>query len=306
MTRRWLAIVNPIAGAGRTRRHYGTLHKAMASRGLRIEAVYTKEAGDATRLARDAGGFDGVLSVGGDGTLNEVLNGLQSHAAPLLAVAPLGTGNDFARRLRLPTEPYRLADLVLRAPVQRVRIGEVAFEDGGVSRTCRFLNSAGMGLDAAVLDRLPRGVPPGLAYLVGTLRALPSFRAQETTADLDGRLRRGRHLLLYAGLGTHAGGGMCLTPHAMGDERLAVTLIPEVPVWRLLGALPALYQGRIGRLPWITCEHSAQVCFDAPGWGIEADGQRLGSHRATLRVLPWRLSVVAENGGEADNGTLPS
>ena len=156
------------------------------------------------------------------------------------------------------------------------------------------------------LDCLPRGIPPALAYLVGTLRALPRFRAQEATAELDGQTLRGRHLLLYAGLGTHAGGGMCLTPHATNDDRLAVTLISEVPVWRLLGALPALYQGRIGRLPWITCVTARQVHFEAPGWGIEADGQRLGAHRATLRVLPWRLPIVAENDGEADNGVLPS
>jgi diacylglycerol kinase (ATP) len=306
MTHRWLAIVNPTAGGGRLGRRWQTLARALQGRGVSFDAVETTAAGEATRYASEAGGdFDGLIAVGGDGTVHEVVNGLPLERPPLLAVAPYGTGNDFARGLQLPMSAPALAALIASRRVVDCRMGEVRYGTPGQGQGRRFINGVGAGLDAAVLARLPTRGPRALAYLVGTLRALRHFRAADAAVTCDGITHEGRYLLLYIGLGTHAGGGMQITPHAgRVPKALALTLVPDAPLLRILRLLPALYAGTLDRAPWLQCLQATQIQIRAEGFGLEADGQLLGQGPITISLHPDRLRVIAAHGVEADNGGL--
>jgi diacylglycerol kinase (ATP) len=303
MTGRWLAIVNPSAGGGAAHRRWRTLARALRERSVAVEAIETTRADDASRYARQAcGAFDGIIAVGGDGTVHEVVNGLVLEQAPRLAVAPYGTGNDFARGLRLPRSAAALAQAIVRGRTLARPIGELRYGGAGDANVRRFINGVGMGLDAAVLERLPTRGPASLKYLIGALRSLIQVRATDAHVTFDGRTQRGRYRLVYAGLGTHAGGGMQLTPHAgLQTGALALTLVPDVSLLRLLSGLPALYAGTLTRVPWVQTQHAATLHITAPAFGIEADGQLLGSGPLQLSVRPEPLAVVAAYAEEADN-----
>jgi len=305
--RRWLVIANPTAGGGRAGRRLPALLQALRTQGLSFDVVQTSAAADAAELARrTASQCDGMLAVGGDGTVHEIVNGLSLERPPLLAIAPYGTGNDFARGLGLPTNPDKIATLMARARIQQLPIGEVRYSATSGEHTRRFINGTGLGLDAAVLERLPGHGPRALAYLVGTLRTLWRFRARDASICLDGQLLTGRYLLLYAGLGTRAGGGMQLTPHAgQHTGKLAITLVPEAPLRKILAFLPALYRGTLDRTDGLTCTHATRLQINAAHFRLEADGQLLGTGPVEIYVRPERLSVIARLGPEADNEDDP-
>jgi diacylglycerol kinase family enzyme len=147
MLRRVHIIANPIAGGGRAARRAPELVRCLAQRGIDAELSFTAAAGDAQRLAAGCspGRQDAVLVVGGDGTLNAVLNGLPDPSLPL-GVLPMGTANVLACELRLPRDPDRLAALVADGHTTRAAIGR--------ANGRRFLLFVGAGLDGAMVERV--------------------------------------------------------------------------------------------------------------------------------------------------------
>jgi YegS/Rv2252/BmrU family lipid kinase len=304
MTGSWLAIVNPQAGGGRAGRAAHALVESLHQHGIRCIIKETRSAGHAEELARTAGAnVAGIVAVGGDGTVHEVVNGLDLAAPPRLAVLPCGTGNDWAKGLGLPTIPTALAALIAQGGTRAVPVGRVCFQDGPNRVAKRFVNGAGIGLDAAVLGALPRHGPRRLAYLSGTLRALGQFEPADVTIQADlSEPRRMRVCLVYAALGPIAGGGMVLAPHArQRDGYLYRMDVPDLPVWQLLRLLPALYRGTLDRSPRVATGRAQTLRWDthAP-WRLEADGQLLGTGPIELDVLTERLQVISAapiNGG---------
>ncbi|MEY4378089.1 MAG: hypothetical protein RJB26_2639, partial [Pseudomonadota bacterium] len=151
--RGWLVILNPHSGRRRARSIWLRLAPQLNAQGIPHEIQETLAPGDATRFAHEGfkQGFRHFLAVGGDGTVNEVLNGLdagvQPDAAtpPVLAVLPAGTGNDWARVLGLPTKPQALATVLREALLGNTRrqdVGQLTFPDG---RVHLFAEEAGAG-----------------------------------------------------------------------------------------------------------------------------------------------------------------
>ena len=187
----WFIVVNPASGGGRARRYAPRLRAALDRRRLPYECVTTTAAGDARGLVAKAlaDGYRRLLALGGDGSFHELVNGLVAEASVppaqcLVAVAALGTGNDWARTMQVPDDPEQLAACMARARGRRVDLGMA--EDARGQRLA-FHNVAGAGLDAEVLRRLPRGAPRILAYLAGLARTIPRFRAPEFELVIDGR-----------------------------------------------------------------------------------------------------------------------
>ncbi len=304
MKDRWLAIVNLTAGKGRAAGRWPVLADTLHARGIHFDVATTTGPGSATEIARSAAAnFDGLLAVGGDGTVHEIVNGLPRSQAPILAVAPYGTGNDWARGLGVGAAPQQLADLLVTRQTRMVNVGEVSYQVGANISTRRFINGVGLGLDAAVLEGLPSGGPPALAYLRGTLEALRHFRAVETVISSGLHRRQGRYLLVYAGIGTYAGGGMRLAPRAgRHDGRLYLSLVAQAPMLQILALIPRLYRGTLDRSRLVQSlaveRFQIETGLDVR---LEADGQLLGYGPASCRVLDERLAVIAARAAVADN-----
>lgn len=298
----WYVVVNPASGGGRAGRRWPALARALEARGVAFDATLTGGPGHATALVRDAVGRGRrrILAVGGDGVLHEALNGIMDQpavppAGVCLGAAPLGSGNDWARARGLPSAPDAAALCLAASRMQPVDVGLLEFPEAPAGqRRCHFINVAGAGLDAHVLDRLPRGVPRRLAYLLGLLRSLGSFAPPRFAVDVDGRQVDEVLLLALVALGPYCGGGMRLAPQARVDDgRFEVLCASPLRLPRELSRLPRLFDGRLPQERFAHYLAGRRVTVDCqPPAGVQADGQLVGRTPFVASLLPGAILAL--------------
>jgi len=257
----------------------------------------TQGAGDATRLAAraQAAAPRPVIAVGGDGTLNEVLNGLLEAGGPVtIGVAPYGTGNDWGRELGIPASPAALSALLVRRKTRRVDVGRIEYQDGGRRAARFFINVAGVGYDAYVLERLWRRGPRLPAYLVALTRGLVTYRAPSFTVRAAGRSESGSLFVALAMLGPSCGGGMRFAPHARPDDGLMdLVTIDHLGPLAALRRLPKIYRGTILDDRAVRFRQCPEALVETePPSRVEADGQLLGTTPVAIRVLPGAIDFL--------------
>jgi len=294
---RWFILINPVSGGGRALRFRPQLTAALERAGVAYECVVSDAPGDAARRCARAvdDGCRRLLAVGGDGTFNELINGLRASAVSsdecLVAAAAGGTGNDWSRSMQIPDDPDRLAACMTRGRARPADIGVAARADG---LKAAFHNVAGAGLDAEMLHMTPRSGPRGLAYLLGLARTLARYRAPEFEITVDGSILRGRFLLVLASIGPRCGGGMRLTPDAQVDDGwLDLLTVDPLTFTGALSRLPKLFDGRLAGDPAfrvVRC-HTATIRCESP-CGVELDGQEFGATPMTVTVQPGALRAL--------------
>ena len=293
----WLAVVNSTAGAGCVARAWPRLKEALAAAGVCAEPALTRGPDHATELvAHGYGrGIRRFLAVGGDGTLHEVLNGIGEGAERCaIAAAPLGSANDWARELGIPRGPVAIAAM-LRAERRRAcDAGLAEFSVAGERRRRRFINVAGVGYDAYVLERLPRRGPQRLRYLWALASNLTAYRAPLFRVECGGASFEEHLLVAFAALGRYCGGGLELASDASPSDGLfdLVAIKPLAPL-AVFTRLPKAYLGRLASDPVVIRGRGPTVLVDTdrPA-GVEADGQLLGTTPFTARVLPGAFDAV--------------
>ena len=236
----WLAIVNPAAGNGAGAQLAGTLAATFAEVGLRVDVSRSPGPGECARLAAAAvdDGYKVILSVGGDGTANEIANGMAGSSAAL-ALYPIGTGNDLARNLRYPRRHRKVAAFLAKATPREI--------DTGLANGRAFVNHVGIGIDGVVAERARaygHYLGPLLGYAASSLAAIATFRPAEMRVTIDGERRDGRYLIVVASNGVHFGGGMKGAPKAeLDDGWFDVSLAGDLDRRAAVGALLRLYRG---------------------------------------------------------------
>ncbi len=294
----WFIIANPVSGAGRARRYLPLLCAALDRRAIAWRCHVTAGPGDAATQAAHAfsAGHRRLLALGGDGTLNELINGLYGRdpAAPaqcLVAAAALGTGNDWAGTLRFPDDPDRLAAAMAGGRGRRVDLGLAADAAG---RRSVFHTVAGAGLDAEVIRRTPRRGPRAFAYGVGLLRTVARFQAPQFEVTVDGARDAGRYWLVLAANGPRCGGGMRLAPAAAPDDGLLdVLTVAPMPLGRALARFPRLFDGRLAGDPAFRVRPGRSATIrSTPPCEVELDGETWGTTPIELAVLPGALQAL--------------
>ena len=217
MTDMLTLIVNPIAGNGLAQKTHERARAFLSGRAIEFSSFVTRAPGEAEALCRSLAGKSGqaVAVLGGDGTLNEVVNGLAQSEITCLLV-PCGTGNDFAKAMKLPKDPISALAAQLDAPDGYIDLGRM--------NDRIFANVSGIGFDVEVLrqtvrfKRLGRGILP---YLCGVIAALFRFSPLHARVSLDGGLEAELRLtILSIGNGQYIGGGMKAVPDAVIDDGL--------------------------------------------------------------------------------------
>lgn len=298
----WYVVINPASGGGRAGRRWPALGRALSAAGVSHEAVLTRHPGHATSLVQEAlaAGYRRMLAVGGDGVLHEVLNGVMEQSqvpasAVCLGAAPLGSGNDWARGHAIPGDPEAMARCVAEACTGLQDLGRLDFPAAPPgSRRCHFINVAGTGLDAYVLERLPRRVPRRLAYLLGLLRSLGSFQPPRFELQVDGQPLQARWLLALLALGPYCGGGMRLAPQARSDDGwLDLLTVDPLRLPAELARLRRIFDGRLPgeRFAHYTRARSVTVSADPPA-RVQADGQLVGHTPFVATVLPRAIMTL--------------
>jgi YegS/Rv2252/BmrU family lipid kinase len=303
-------FINPAAGGGRARRLWPRYAAALQQHGTTLVVHWTQAPGEATAIAATAwaAGERSFLAVGGDGTVNEVLNGLAAAFgstsptpatdAPCLAVVPAGTGNDWAHQLGLPEHPLDWARCLATAPRRRHDVGRLRFADG---RLHYFVVEAGAGFDTHVLGLLSRRGPRQLAYVSALLRGLFSFQAPALSLELqqleDGRagltLGSDRSMVAFGANGPWTGGGMHIAPGARDDDGWLdfLTVRDGGPILNAL-RLPQLFNGRLLQHPQVQSARARRARLQlTPPMAVQCDGQVAGMTPIDFDLLPGALLV---------------
>jgi diacylglycerol kinase (ATP) len=286
-----LAIVNPAAGHGAGARVGMGLARELEASGFKVEIIQTPAPGEAARIAREASadGCRTVIAVGGDGTANEIANGLVGTSTAL-ALYPIGSGNDFARSLGYPRKRRDIGRFLANARRRVIDVGDV---NGRI-----FVNAAGVGIDGHVAERVEasaRVVGPTLGYFVGALVSIVAYRPQPMRLRIDDQTLEGKHLLVVAANGTHFGSGMHIAPQALVDDGLFdVVVAGDLGRWASLVALAKLYRGTHvnGRdvLAFRARSLDVELERELPA---EADGEPMRARSLTVRMRPGALTVLA-------------
>jgi YegS/Rv2252/BmrU family lipid kinase len=298
---RWLVIVNPASGRPDGGAGWRAIERELRDAGVAFDSLDTQRAGHGDELARQ-GLLEGrrhILAVGGDGSVNEVVHGIMNAGLAdtrdvTLAVAPTGTGNDWARSLGIPRDAAGIARAVAGGRTMLHDVGAIDFPGRNLPRRW-FINVAGAGYDAYVTERVPRPVPSAFTYLGIALRGLAKYRAPRfSITAADGAQIAGPMLLAFVANAQYCGNRMQVAPTArMDDGLLDVLAVRELSLLQALPKLAKLYGGRILGDPAVQHLRSARVRIETdPPAVIQADGQIVGRTPAEFSLLPQALRVI--------------
>ncbi len=301
-----VAIVNPRSAGGATARLWPSLSGQLSAAFGRVDARFTDRPGAATRLTREAlrEGAKLVLSVGGDGTHNEVANGFFDGAAPLapeaaLGIVPAGTGGDFRKSFGWAADPVEAIQRLRAGGRRRIDLGRLSFTaPDGTPALRHFVNVASFGIGGQVDDRVNRSskiLGGRLSFAVASFRALTTFHDQKIRLSLDGGAPEEMTVTSVAVCnGQYFGGGMWVGPEAKVDDGLF-----DVTIWRGLGLADfvlrarRVYDGTHVSLPNTTLARARRVRAESDETVLlDVDGEQPGRLPATFELLPGALLLA--------------
>jgi diacylglycerol kinase (ATP) len=311
-------IVNPSSGNGAAGKAWHRFATDVSLRGYSFEVRFTEKRGDATRFGREYAerGVETVVAMGGDGTVNEVINGLMTEDGALspstrLAIASTGTGKDLVRSLGTRSINQML-DALDAGHSTQIDLARLTYVDGesGMEDSRYFANVADMGLGADVARRIetsPSGKAFGgmVSYLVQAVKTIRVFKGNQIHLKLDGETAfKGTAQMVVFCNGAYFGGGMRIAPlSSLRDGLLDVVVLEEVGRRKLLTSLlPRVYLGRHIGQNGVHHFKAKRASIDTPEpFMVELDGELPGMSPISVAVAPNALTVVAEAESEANN-----
>lgn len=305
-------VVNPRSANGRTRRDWRALEPALAAVYPYMSVAFTRRRGEATSLVSAAlrEGHSEIVAVGGDGTINEALNGFfdrEGAVSPdaVLAFVPNGTGGDFKKALGLSVNGIRAIAHLRQAPIRAVDVGRVSFlSRDGIPRTRYFANISSFGLSGTIVDRVNRSriaklLGGGFAFGFHSAVGLATYGGRAVRLIVDSAYDEITRIATVAvANGTTFGAGMMIAPEARPDDGLFdVVIINSGPRSQMLANMKLIYSGRHLGDPNVRVIRGRKVVAApvAETRGrpvlIEVDGEGIGRLPATFEILPRALNV---------------
>ena len=301
-----LLIVNPRSANGSTGRRWPAIEGKLRSLLPPFDVAFSERPLHATAIAREATGRYGCIAlVGGDGTVNEVANGLVADDRPLrpdltLGIIPRGTGADFVRTLGIPRDLEGAAERLAMGKVREIDVGKVRYRSPDGSEAARyFLNEGEIGMGAAASDRVNRSskrLGGRLSFLRATLITALSYRPHLVNLSLDGAPAQPMLLTnVWLANGQYSGGGIRMAPRArLDDGLLDVVCIGSLSRLQTVIFLPKLRSGAFIDLPQVTYLTARRIEAESEvPVLIEVEGEAIGSLPATFELIGERLKVIA-------------
>jgi YegS/Rv2252/BmrU family lipid kinase len=309
-TPRTVIVVNPNSANGSLGRKWHHLAEIIRREAGSFEDVRTEGPGDATRLARQAleDGADRVVAIGGDGTINEVVNGFFRDGEPVapeaeLGVIPFGTGGDFRKSVRIPKDTAKAAQILARGKTRRIDVGviELTLREGGTDKRV-FANIASFGISGMV-DRLvnesSKALGGRLSFLIATARAGIKYDNQRVRLSFDGDDEAGVDMTINTvavANGRYFGGGMHIAPDAeLDDGWFDVVALGDMQLKDMLLRGHRLYAGSHLGMDKVSHRRAKKVRAEPLEGGVvelDVDGETPGILPATFTLLPKALRLV--------------
>ena len=303
---RTVFLVNPASGNGATGKRWPELAHRAAGLGLSGETLFSERPGHLAELAAEAAGSgaDLVVAVGGDGTVNEAVNGLmRAGGTTELATVPLGTGMDFVRTYGIPSEFEGAVRTARDGGTRTIDVGRVSYRTWAGDDAERYLANVGsVGMSAAVAQRangMSKVLGGKATFFYALVRVFLEWDNSVVTVELEdasggGRERREArmHDVIVAN-GQWHGGAMWLAPEARPDDGLFdVVLIGDVTKRDFVTTAPKIYRGTYLAHPKVELVRSRTALVDAPELlPIKLDGEQVGTTPARFEVVPGALRL---------------
>jgi YegS/Rv2252/BmrU family lipid kinase len=306
----WFVIVNPNAGSRKCERDWPEIHGLLIDERFDFHHQLTDYRMHATSIAETAirKGYRKIIVVGGDGTLNEVVNGVfMQDVVPsndiTLGMITVGTGNDWGRMFHIPHD-YRKA-------IRTIQLNKIFLQDGGMvsfyngdkKQNRFFINIAGIGFDAAVVEQSNKmkdqGAGGTYAYLKSLVSGLIRYKPSRIKIEIDGKKIEKDVFSMSVGICKYNGGGMMQLPDAVPNDGLFdITVINRISRGDVLLSLPKLYNGTIANHPKVSTFSGENVRVDSfPPIFLETDGESLGHTPFEFTIIPGSLRMIV---GTAD------
>jgi len=294
-------IINPIAGKNQNVNRIARLLDELNKRFPEANVLFTEKRGDAYKFGQLLSDKQAkVVICGGDGTINEVLNGLGAHSSPIVDIYPIGSGNDLARELKISDNlDYLLNNLKIET-FKLIDLGEITLFDEKYTETKHlFGSSCGIGFDAlaAHYSNQNSKFKGLLLYLSSVFRALRNYPSSQLSLSIDKHHLSTTSMMVSIGNGKTSGGGFKLLPKAkIDDGELDISIIKYINRIKILFYLPIAIFGKHTKLKIVNyfkfknCEISLN-----PGNYVHTDGEVLSTDikKISIRVLPATLKFRA-------------
>lgn len=321
----WYAVVNPNAGSGKTVSEWPKASKTLSDNRIDFEYKTTWKMGAAVEITMKAcaEGYRKFLAVGGDGTVHEVLEGIakyvqisavaktldkESQKVALddftLAVMPIGSGNDWIKTLEIPKDFNKVAELMKTDSTGRQDVFCLSLRDDNTSRNLEsfMANVGGVGFDANVCKKVNfeknTGKSGKVLYLKALISNILNFKPFDCVVEADGKeIFRGTTMSIALGAGKYSGGGMLQVPDAVLDDGLLdITIIPLMPLHRIIRAVPGLFTGKLLKdnpeLISAKCSSLSIKPLSSPAPLVEVDGEVVGNLPVSIERLDGQLRVL--------------
>lgn len=300
---KWALIVNPNAGSGKCKRNWPTILKLLKRTKIDFEFVFTEHKGHAIALTHTflEKGYRKLAVVGGDGTFNEVVNGVFYHenldiSTVMLGMIPVGTGNDWCRTFQVPTKYIDAIKLIRDEKTIVQDVGVVDFYQQKYPRRY-FANVAGIGFDAMVAhaanELKDKGKGNALSYMLVLLKSLLKYNAKTMQFTAGGKDFKERMFSIGIGIGKYNGGGMKQIPNAIpNDGLLDITIIKKISKWTVIKEIKGLYDGSFITHPRIESLQDTHIHFAENQLEVETDGESVGEGPENFGIRPKALKVI--------------
>jgi diacylglycerol kinase (ATP) len=296
-------ILNPVAGRGKAYHAIKKIRSMLREFIIDHKISITDAPLHATELAKESlMSEDVVVAVGGDGTINEVINGLV-NSKKRLGILPLGSGNDFAKATHIPSNMQDAISVIISNKRKLIDIGKVITSNQNVNKlnssTVRyFINGVGIGFDASVAYhsskiKVLRGLP---LYFTSIIKALLTYRTPNFSLHLDGIDFKNRYFLIAIGNGQCAGGGFYLTPDAiLNDNVFDVCYVDELNLYEIIKIFPSVLKGLHGKYEKVHFVQAKAISVEScDRFFVHADGEIVGKNinKVEISIIPKAMEVI--------------
>jgi len=302
----WLVVVNPNAGRKKGLKDWTLIHTLLVNHGFSFIHLFTERPKHAIELTKKyvEKGYTRIIVVGGDGTMNEVINGIFqqskfSTTSVILGMITVGTGNDWGRMFNIPAD-YEKA-------IMTIRDGNTFIQDAGIVRYRSedrhedryFVNIAGLGFDALVTKKTnrlkERGRGGAFLYFANIFSSLLNYRHVKAMINIDGKNYINDIFSMNIGIGRYNGGGMMQVPNAIADDGLFdLTVIKKISKPDVIMSLRMLYDGSIVNHPKVETFTGRNITIDSDKKiHLETDGESLGHTPIEFNIIPKSVRVIS-------------
>lgn len=299
---KWFVIINPTSGNGAAKNKWIKIHDELIEQEFIFEYSFTEYEKHSIELIHKAvgQGFIKFISVGGDGTLHNVVNGLlnlnlKNTSEIKIGIIPIGTGNDWVKTYGIPKDFKSAIKTIRNENTIQQDIGRILI--ASTNKVVYFINQAGIGFDAHVVNKIKKYKYLGyLSYLIGGLISLTGYKRPDLNISFNNIEIKNKTVVFIIGICRFTGGGLQLTNNSNPvDGLFDISYIPKINLFNILANLFGLFNGKITEKKFIYNYKSSSVKIEVIGTQnayIQADGELLGSGNFSVSLLEKGISFI--------------